>query len=803
MRLPAIFAVLLIGSGASAQVSFTVSSFTPDVNGDGTATLTWSAPSATKIQIRVNSATGTEFDQGANAGTAVTGEWVHDGMLFYLQDVSSGVPGVTLAAITAHAGPPAALTGTPNPFTPNSAGLGLITLNWSAGPDVTATEVRVNSATGTSLTGVTKVTSDKTGQWVNDGMQFYLQNVTHGEPGHTLAVFTAHEALPISGPYLVSVGHQLTYSAPGATKVEIHIDKPWGQLLGRLSGPSGTADTGSWEPDGMRFFLQDVSNGQPLTAQYTLASVIASYPDYPAPLSPTESGSTLPPLPTDVLFGASPDVIPDPGNTGLGATTLFWNAPGYSNLEVHLNAPDGKLFSGSAGSTGTAATGQWVRDGMRFFLQDPSSGTTIGIVTVGLQPATQHYVAFYTSESGLLIFDRDSGDRIGWILPSTFPSGVTPIDLHTSPDGTLIYMMGSDFNYYVLNPATDALVATFSVGSQPAALPGSAAFTFMKGPANQDLLIAAPDANGNVSIVDPALKTVISSVNCQCSGQFSLYYNQFNQAAYFFNPVIGGGQQIAGVTQNLQLGAPISWGPLTTLPMGTPNGLWSLLAVDSGLQGAFVTPNFTLTGQTVYAYGGLTAPIFGIPIPNGAGIYDIQSASNSTASLIPESVSPDGQSVYGRVFTTRVVTLGSFFPPPPDGFCYLSQVGVGGEFDQELFTCYQSISVVRYQLSSAGGAPTFTQAATLNAPAVRPPSAFDDQYAYLIWLNTDPINQGNPISLSTIHKADPLTLQPIPGDNPIPFATPGGLSPPLTGDLVGNILVGAYIYTGTGPSGNP
>jgi hypothetical protein len=83
-------------------------------------------------------------------------------------------------------------------------------------------------------------------------------------------------------------------------------------------------------------------------------------------------------------------------------------------------------------------------------------------------------------------------------------------------------------------------------------------------------------------------------------------------------------------------------------------------------------------------------------------------------------------------------------------------------------------------------------------PLARPPSAFDNQYAYLILLNTD----SSPIGLGTINKADPLTLQPIPGDNPIPFATPCGASPPTTGDLVGNILIGAYTYTGAGPGGN-
>src|SRR5580658_10392263 len=611
---------------------------------------------------------------------------------------------------------PPTLVGTPNPFPANSNGLGSIELTWSAGQDVTTTEIHVNSATGPELARGSRSGSAAAGNWVRDGMQFYLQNVTHGEPGYTLAVFTAHEALPVSGAYLVSAGHLLTYSAPGATAIEIHIDKPWGVLLARFSGPTGSATTGEWEPDGMRFFLQDVSNGHPLTAQYTLATVVASYPDYPADY-PAPQG-TLPPLPYGVLFGATPGVIPDPGNTGLGTTTLFWDAPGYSNLEVHVNAPDGPLFAGSSGQVGRANAGPWATDGMRFFLQNPSSGTTIGIVTVDLQPATQHFVAFHTVEAGLLIFDRDSGDRIGWIPDSEYPSGVTPIDLHVSPDGILIYMMGSDFNYYVLNPATDAVVATFSVGSQPTAPSGSAAFTFMKGPAGQELLVAAPDANGNVSIVDPTLQTVISSVNCQCAGQLSPYYNQFNGTTYFFNPVVGGRNQVFGVTQNLALTPPITFGPDISMALTGSTGLWNLLAVDSGLQGALVAPSFSLTAavQTENCPAPPSpfcpALTIGVPLANGAAIYDIQSASTSTASLNPESVSPDGQSVYGRAFNpvTSVPYLSTqAFPEPPDGYCYYEGLYmIGGSIGGPNDVCYQSTGLTRYQLSTAGVMPMFT-----------------------------------------------------------------------------------------------
>jgi|HubBroStandDraft_2_1064218.scaffolds.fasta_scaffold181677_2 hypothetical protein len=196
-------ALLLAPVGVAAQVSFTVGSFTPDIYGLGTATLTWSASSASVVQIRVFSSDGPLLAEAGNAGSGKTGDWCTDGMQFYLQDISLGVPGVTIATVTAHAGPPATLVGAPNPFMPDSEGLGLITLSWSVGPDVTAVEIRVNSATGPSLTGVTNSLFAVTGEWVTDGMQFYLQNVTYGEPGSTLRVFAANQALPT--PHSVSL----------------------------------------------------------------------------------------------------------------------------------------------------------------------------------------------------------------------------------------------------------------------------------------------------------------------------------------------------------------------------------------------------------------------------------------------------------------------------------------------------------------------------------------------------------------------------------------------------------------------
>lgn len=66
----------------------------------------------------------------------------------------------------------------------------------------------------------------------------------------------------------------LAWSAPGARNVEIRIDAPDGVNMG-LSLGAGSAQTGRWVHDGMTFYLQDVTDGKPLTAANTLGVVQA------------------------------------------------------------------------------------------------------------------------------------------------------------------------------------------------------------------------------------------------------------------------------------------------------------------------------------------------------------------------------------------------------------------------------------------------------------------------------------------------------------------------------------------------
>jgi parallel beta-helix repeat protein len=65
----------------------------------------------------------------------------------------------------------------------------------------------------------------------------------------------------------------LSWNAPDAQIVEIHIGGPDGKLFTTM-GNRGSIQTGTWVPDGMTFYLQDVTGGKPLTSDYTLATIV-------------------------------------------------------------------------------------------------------------------------------------------------------------------------------------------------------------------------------------------------------------------------------------------------------------------------------------------------------------------------------------------------------------------------------------------------------------------------------------------------------------------------------------------------
>jgi parallel beta-helix repeat protein len=78
--------------------------------------------------------------------------------------------------------------------------------------------------------------------------------------------------IPIKGGAFVGAT-TLSWSVPDAQVIEIHMGSPDGKLLTNM-GNRGSVSTGAWVPDGMTFYLQDVTGGKPLTSDYTLGTLV-------------------------------------------------------------------------------------------------------------------------------------------------------------------------------------------------------------------------------------------------------------------------------------------------------------------------------------------------------------------------------------------------------------------------------------------------------------------------------------------------------------------------------------------------
>ena len=285
----------------------------------GEAHLVWNAPQVRGVEIHVGSPWGTLFATGGPQGTATTGPWVTDALTFYLQDQnkprdSSGTIAVLMVHLTTSVETndqqyglasfyfdPATL---PNPSLPTSVQAGGVGhLMWSA-PGVSSVEIHVGSPAGTLFARGASNGSATTGNWVSNGLSFYLQNGDQPlNRANTLAVLTALTVPQSPAPSqtygmasfyftrstvpdtnvpttispdpnsLLGTAH-LEWCAPGVDSVQIRIGSPSGVLFAS-GGSQDTAIATGWVSDGLTFYLQDGSNASVTSPSNTLAILVA------------------------------------------------------------------------------------------------------------------------------------------------------------------------------------------------------------------------------------------------------------------------------------------------------------------------------------------------------------------------------------------------------------------------------------------------------------------------------------------------------------------------------------------------
>ena len=175
--------------------------------------------------------------------------------------------------------------------------------------------------------------------------------------------------ITVSGNSAVGLGSltetaNVTWNATGYNNIEVHVGSPTGGLLD-AGAQSGGATTGNWVTNGMTFFLVNAYTGK------WLASTTAHF-------DTAANGS-------NIQFYASTNPIPGATESSYGATTVYFSAPGYTNLQVHIGSPTGAVFT-SGNYSGQATTGNWVGNGTSFYLVDANTGTTLSSLATYIAP---------------------------------------------------------------------------------------------------------------------------------------------------------------------------------------------------------------------------------------------------------------------------------------------------------------------------------------------------------------------------------------------------------------------------------
>lgn len=177
----------------------------PDALGNGSITLNWNDPDAKLLEVHVHSPSGPLLTfQGGPSGSVRAEGWVSDGMVFVLCDVSNGPCSSqnTVATLTAHvasdsmstvgSGGGSAFVASPNPVPVYSPGAPAYTVLYFDVPGANTLQIHIGSPTGPLFTQTGASGIIGTGYWLTDGMTFYLQDVSNGLPGITVATTTVH-----------------------------------------------------------------------------------------------------------------------------------------------------------------------------------------------------------------------------------------------------------------------------------------------------------------------------------------------------------------------------------------------------------------------------------------------------------------------------------------------------------------------------------------------------------------------------------------------------------------------------------
>jgi sugar lactone lactonase YvrE len=366
--------------------------------------------------------------------------------------------------------PPTVITFTanPNPII-SGTGAGMTTLTWNA-PGYTQLVILIGSPTGNPMTGTLGPSgSVPTGNWVTDGLQFFLVDLTTNS---AIASLTVHvSGTPLLTPVLTSISPNTAQAGSGSITL---------QATGSNFSSSSVV---VWNTTNLAtqfqsaVLLQATVPASLLTNAGTAQVLVANG----ALVSGSQTFTITPgqtPPPSVITFTANPNPII--AASGVGMTTLTWNAPGYSSVVIRLTSPTGNAMTGSLPSSGSTPTGNWVTNGTQFFLVDANSGASLASLTVSVQPpfgvvnsmmakSVNSNNACQIPTATTTFFETDPS-AYAWFSVQGANAGDVPVVQWYAPSGTLY--TSQTFN--PMSAGSYCLWASIPIAnSAPATMPGA------------------------------------------------------------------------------------------------------------------------------------------------------------------------------------------------------------------------------------------------------------------------------------------------------------------------------------------
>lgn len=397
-------------------------------------------------EVRIGSPNGQLFATGNGFTSTLTGNWVTDGLQFYLQQAGNTTSTGTLATpLTVHLKPgqaglaclATAFTANPNPIiTSGTLGQTTVTAITNCSFDI-----RIGSPGGQLFKEGRGYAALQTGQWVTNGMTLYLQphgNTDQGDtdPADTLATLKLVVQAPPAGctvndfstptnPIRTTTRlNKITVRADANCAYDVRAGGPSAGLMGSGTG-SNSFDTGDWVINGMSFYLQkagDTSNAGTL-ATFTVNTRL---PDQAAPTCTINS------------FKATDNPIIAAG--GSGQTTINVNTNSSCNWDLRVNDAAGTLLTSGSGSGSATATN--VTNGTKFYLQpkgDTNYADNLAILnaTVAAQAPSACTALVFTVTP--VQADSEFGNAV------VSADATCPYEIHTGSPGGTLFGSGTGF----------------------------------------------------------------------------------------------------------------------------------------------------------------------------------------------------------------------------------------------------------------------------------------------------------------------------------------------------------------------